>query len=181
VSTNQILTIAPAGTWRLDPVHSVVTFEVAYLAGTFKGQFREIAAELEVGDEGAKLRGTAQVASIDVKDENLAAHLQSADFFDAERHPELRFTADEIDLDGGNVTVRGEITIKGVTKPVELAGTVTNPLVDPYGNDRIGLVLSTSVDRTEFGVSWNNPLPSGDAALADDVTIAADLQFVRAA
>ena len=181
MSTSEILTIAPAGTWRLDPVHSAVTFEVAYLAGTFKGQFREIAAELVVRGEGAELRGTANVASVDVKDENLSVHLQSPDFFDAERHPELRFAADEIDLDGGNVTVRGEITIKGVTKPVELAGTVTNPLVDPYGNDRIGLVLSTSVDRTEFGVDWNNPLPSGDPALGDDVTIASDLQFVRAA
>ena len=181
MSTREILTIAPAGVWNLDPVHSAVTFEVGYLAGTFKGQFREIAADLEVGDEGAKLHGTAAVASVDVKDENLAAHLQSPDFFDAERHAELRFAADEIDLDGGNVIVRGEVTIKGVTKPVELTGTVTNPLADPYGNDRIGLVLSTSVDRTQFGVSWNTPLPSGEAALADEVTIAADLQFVRKA
>lgn len=174
-------TIAPAGTWALDPVHSTVGFEVGYLAGTFKGQFRDVDARLDVGETGASLEGSARVGSVDVKDENLAAHLQSPDFFDAETYPELRFSADDIAIDGGTLTVEGEITIKGVTKPVELAGTVTNPLVDPYGNDRIGLVLSTSVDRTEFAVSWNNPLPSGDAALADDVTIAADLQFVTAA
>ena len=181
MSTSEILTVAPARTWRLDPIHSVVTFEVAYLAGTFKGQFRDIAAELEVGADGAALRGTAQVQSVDVKDENLAAHLQSPDFFDAERHPELRFAADKLDVDDGGVIARGEVTIKGVTKPVEVTGTVTNPLVDPYGNDRIGLVLSATVDRTDFGVSWNNPLPNGDQALADDVTITADLQFVKGA
>src|SRR5216117_758334 len=131
------LTIAPTGTWSLDPVHSRVGFEVPYLAGTFKGEFHEIAAELTVDSEHASLEGTAKVASVDVKDENLAAHLQSPDFFDAERHPELRFTAEDISLDGDAVAVRGEITIRGVTKPVALAGTVAAPLADAYGNERI--------------------------------------------
>jgi polyisoprenoid-binding protein YceI len=176
-----MLTVAPVGTWRLDPVHSAVGFEVAYLAGTFKGQFREVTAELDVDDESVTLRGAAKVASVDVKDENLAAHLQSPDFFDAERHPALRFAADDIAADGETVTVQGEITIKGVTKPVSLTGSVTAPLVDAYRNDRIGLVLSTSVDRTEFGVSWNTPLPTGEPALSNAVTIVADLQFVKAA
>ena len=177
----QTLTIAPAGTWALDPVHSSVGFEVSYLAGTFKGEFHDIGAALTVADERASLEGSAKVASVDVKDENLAAHLQSPDFFDAERHPELRFSADEIDLDGdGNVSVAGELTIKGVTKPVTVTGTVTAPMADAYGNDRIGLKLSATVDRTDFGVSWNNPLPSGDPSLANDVTILADLQFVKA-
>ena len=175
------LTIAPAGTWSLDPVHSRVDFEVSYLAGTFKGEFHEIAADLKVDGERASLEGTAKVASVDVKDENLAAHLQSPDFFDAERHPELRFAADDIRLDGdGNISVEGELTIKGVTRPVRVTGTVTAPIADAYGNDRIGLKLTTSVDRTQFGVDWNQPLPSGDPALANDVTILAELQFVNA-
>jgi polyisoprenoid-binding protein YceI len=175
------LTIAPAGTWSLDPVHSRVDFEVSYLAGTFKGEFHEIAADLTVDGESASLEGTAKVASVDVKDENLAAHLQSPDFFDAERHPELRFAADDIRLEGdGNVSVEGELTIKGVTRPVRVTGTVTAPIADAYGNDRIGLKLTTSVDRTQFGVDWNQPLPSGDPALANDVTILAELQFVNA-
>jgi polyisoprenoid-binding protein YceI len=174
------LTIAPAGTWSLDPVHSRVDFEVSYLAGTFKGEFHELGAELSVGGERASLEGTAKVASVDVKDENLAAHLQSPDFFDAERYPELRFTAEDIRLDGdGNVSVAGELTIKGVTRPVEVTGAVTSPIVDAYGNDRIGLNLRTGVDRTDFGVDWNQPLPSGDPALANDVTILAELQFVK--
>jgi polyisoprenoid-binding protein YceI len=181
MSTTEILTIAPAGMWRLDPVHSTVGFEVSYLAGTFRGQFREVAADLTIDARRARLEGVAKVASVDVKDENLAAHLQSPDFFDAERHPELRFAAEDIALDGDTVTVRGDVTIRGVTKPVSLGGTVAAPLADPYGNERIGLVLSTTVDRTEFGLSWNTPLPTGEAALAHEVTIVADLQFVKAA
>ena len=174
------LTIAPAGTWSLDPIHSSVGFEVPYLAGTFKGEFDDIAGELAVDDESASLEGTAKVSSVDVKDENLAAHLQSPDFLDAERHPELRFAAGDIRLDGdGKVSVDGELTIKGVTKPVTVTGTATAPIADAYGNDRIGLDLTTTVDRTEFGVDWNQPLPSGDPSLANDVTILADLQFVQ--
>ena len=125
------------GTWGLDPVHSSVGFEVPYLVGTFKGQFREVHAELAVDDVQASLDGAAKVASVDVKDENLAAHLQSPDFFDAERNPELRFTANDIDLDTEIVRAGGELTIKGITKPVEVTGTLTAPIVDAYGNERI--------------------------------------------
>ena len=173
-------TSAPVGTWALDPVHSTVGFEVGYLAGTFKGQFRDVDARLDVGETGASLEGSARVASVDVKDENLAAHLQSPDFFDAEAYPELRFSADDIAIDGGTVTVDGTITIKGVAKPVVVTGTVAEPLTDPYGNERIGLAVSTTVDRTEFGVSWNNPLPGGKPALADEVRIVGELAFVKA-
>jgi polyisoprenoid-binding protein YceI len=174
------MTIAPAGSWTLDPIHSRVDFQVSYLAGTFKGEFHEIGAELSVEAERASLEGTAKVASVDVRDENLSAHLQSPDFFDAERHPELRFTAEDIRLDGdGEVSVEGELTIKGVTKSVTVTGTVSAPIRDYTGNDRVGLNLTTSVDRTDFGVDWNAPLPSGEPALANDVTILAELQFVK--
>jgi polyisoprenoid-binding protein YceI len=177
---NSTLTIAPAGTWNLDPVHSRVDFEVSYLAGTFKGHFNEIGAELAVDGEQAALEGRAKVASVDVNEENLSAHLQGPDFFDAERHPELRFAAQEIRLAGdGQVAVNGELTIKGVNRPVTVTGTVSTPIADPYGNERIGLNLSTKIDRTDFGVDWNNPLPSGEPSLANEVTILAELQFVR--
>ena len=177
---NSTLTIAPAGTWILDPIHSRVDFEVSYLAGTFKGHFNEIAAELIVDGERATLEGSTNVASVDVNEENLSAHLQSPDFFDAEQYPELRFTAADIRLDGdGQVSVDGELTIKGVTQPVTVTGTVTAPIADPYGNERIGLNLTTKVDRTNFGINWNNPLPSGEPSLANDVTILAELQFVK--
>ena len=178
MSTTESLTAAPAGTWQFDPVHSSVTFEVAYLGGTFRGQFRTADAALAIENGKASLTGSAEVASVDVKDENLGAHLQSPDFFDAERHPELRFVADEVSLDGSRIEAEGEITIKGVTKPVEIEGALTGPITDPYGNERIGLQLSATLDRTEFGVDWNTPLPSGEQALSNDVTINADLYFV---
>ena len=172
--------ISPAGTWTLDPVHSTVGFEIAYLAGTFKGQFRDVDARLDVGETAASLTGSARVASVDVKDENLAAHLQSPDFFDAENHPELRFAADDISIHDGAVTVEGEITIRGGTRPAVLTGTLAGPLTDPYGTERVGVAVATSVDRTEFGLNWNNPLPGGKPALADEVRILGELAFVRA-
>jgi polyisoprenoid-binding protein YceI len=180
MNPTQTLTVAPAGTWQLDPVHSSVRFEVDYLGGTFKGEFRDVTATLAIEDERASLEGTAKVASVDVKDENLAAHLQSPDFFDAERHPELRFSADKLSLDGDAVEVEGEITIKGVTHPVTAAGMAVEPVTDPHGNQRVGLKVATTVDRTDFGVSWNAPLPAGGQALSDEVTIVAELYFVKA-
>jgi len=169
------------GTWQLDPVHSSVGFEVPYLVGTFKGQFRDVQAQLAVDDSAATLEGAAKVDSVDAKDENLAAHLESPDFFDAERHPELRFAARDIDLDSEAVRARGELTIKGITKPVEVTGTLTAPIVDAYGNERIGLELSTTVNRHDFEVSWNVPLPTGQPAVGDEVKIVTELYFVRAA
>lgn len=174
-------TIAPTGTWALDPVHSLVGFEVSYMAGTFRGQFRDVSVSLAIGDDGnAALEGVASVTSVDVKDENLDAHLQSPDFFDSENFPELRFAAEDVALEGDHVRANGEITIKGVTKPVTVTGTASAPMEDPWGNQRFGLTLSAEVDRTDFGLRWNNPLPSGDAALANGVRIVAELQLVKA-
>jgi len=170
----------PLGTWALDPVHSTIGFEVNYLAGTFRGQFRDVAAQLEAG-ETPVLTGSAKVASVDVKDENLAAHLQTPDFFDTERYPELSFGSSQIDRDEDRITVRGGITIKGVEKPVELTGTITGPITDAYGRERIVLKLETTIDRTEFGVNWNVPLPDGKPALANEVKLAAELYFVKEA
>ena len=182
MSTAETATIAPPGTWTLDPVHSIVGFEVAYLAGTFKGTFREVTATLTTADDGkATLEGVAEVSSVDVKDEDQNAHLQSPDFFDAETYPELRFKAEDVKLDSEQAKINGEITIKGVTKPVTLTGTVVPPIDDPWGNKRLGVTLAATLDRTEFGLNWNNPLPGGGLALANDVKIVAELQFVQAA
>ena len=169
------------GTWRLDPVHSSVGFEVPYLIGTFKGQFRTAAATLVVDEAGSRLEGSAPVASVDVKDENLAAHLLSPEFFDAERHPELRFAAKDVALESTPLSFTGELTIKGVTREIELTGAFSAPIVDAFGQERIGLELETTVDRTDFGINWNVPLPSGEQALANEVTIRAELYLVKEA
>ena len=172
-------TSVPVGTWSADPVHSNVAFEIDY-AGTnvFRGGFNDYAVTLEDG----LLEGSAKVASVDVKDEQLSGHLQSPDFFDAERHPEISFRADQLTLsDGGTVAGSGELTIKGVTRPVKIDATVSEPNVDPFGRERVGIKLAATVDRNEYGVSWNAPNQGGGNYLGDDVTIKADLALVRQA
>jgi polyisoprenoid-binding protein YceI len=175
--TTEATRSVPTGTWVLDSVHSTIGFELPYLSGTFRGHFKEVDAQF--AEE--TLRGSARVASVDVKDENLAVHLQSPDFFDAERYPELTFESTEIERSGDRLTVRGEITIRGVTRPVELTGTISDPITDGYGRERIGLQLETTVDRTEFGLNWNMPLPNGEPALAKAVKLVAELYLVREA
>jgi polyisoprenoid-binding protein YceI len=179
MSTTEISQLV--GAWTLDPVHSTVGFEVKYLVGTFRGQFRDIDGRLVIEEGGTgTLEGSARIASVDVKDEMLAGHLQTPDFFDAERFPEITFRAEGIKVNQGEVHGSGEITIKGVTKPVDFTGSITAPAPDAYGKDRVGAVLSATVNRHDFGVSWNAPLPGGGDALADDVTINAELYFTKA-
>jgi polyisoprenoid-binding protein YceI len=174
-------TALPAGTWQLDAAHSQVGFAVDYMVGTFRGTFSPVEGKLDVNEDGtATLSGRTEATSVKVQDENLEAHLQTPDFFDAERTPELSFAADEIVRDGENVTVKGELTIRGVVQPIELHGTITDPITDPYGRERIGLKLEGTVDRTSFGLNWNNPLPTGEPALANDVSLSAELYFVKA-
>jgi polyisoprenoid-binding protein YceI len=167
----------PTGTWSVDTIHSTVGFAVKYMAGTFQGTFSDFGVRL---DEGV-LTGSAEVASIQVKDPNLEAHLQSPDFFDAERFPQLSFRARDVSRAGDDIAMKGELTLKGHTEPVEITGHVTDPSQDPYGGERFGLRLEATIDRREFGLNWNNPLPSGDPALANEVTIAVDLQLAREA
>lgn len=167
----------PTGTWTLDPVHSTIGFELPYLAGLFRGSFRDVDARLA----GGTLTGSARVASVEVKDENLAAHLQSPEFFDVERHPELTFVSNSIERTGDELKVNGEITIRGTSKPVELVGTVAGPITDGYGRERLNITLQTVVDRTEFGINWNMPLPNGQPALQNEVTLVAELYFVEEA
>jgi len=175
-STKQL---APAGTWNADPVHSDVSFEVVYAGvNTFRGSFGEFSATL-TGDE---LDGSAKVASLDVKDEQLNGHLQTPDFFDSERYPEITFKATELHrLDDDRVEGKGELTIKGITQPIELTGTVAAaPATDPFGRERLGLRLETSIDRTQYGVSWNMPNQSGGDYVANDVKLITELAFVKA-
>ena len=169
-------TAVPAGTWNADTVHSSVGFEVPYAVNTFTGSVTDFDAKLEDG----KLQGAARIATITVKDESLEAHLLSPEFFDAANHPEIRFEANELRRDGNAVEGDGEITIKGITRPVTLRGTITGPAVDHFGSNRVGLKLETTVDRTEFDMNWNMPLPNGEPALSNEVALKADLTLVGA-
>ena len=165
----------PTGNWTADSIHSTVGFAVHYLAGTFGGTFSEFDASLREG----LLRGTAEVASVQVNDPNLAAHLQAPDFLDAARFPQLSFGAQEISRSGDDLIISGDLTMKGHTEAVVIEGHVVDPFPDPTGGERFGLQLETTVDRTKFGLNWNNPLPSGDPSLAHDVTLIVDLQLTK--
>jgi len=177
MSITEQATQIPTGTWTLDPVHSSIGFGVNYSGvGTFRGTFGDFDANLVDG----RLEGVAKVGSVKVDDENLTGHLQSPDFFDAEQHSELRFVSKSIERDGDRVSIQGDLTLRGVTQPVEITGTVTGPLENAYGQQRIGFDLETTVNRRDYGIDWNMELPGGGQALADDVVITANLALVQA-
>ena len=172
----------PAGTYTDDGVHSSIGFEVKHMVvATFRGRFDDYKASLTVDENGdAKLVGVVETNSVKVKDENLAGHLQSPDFFDAERTPELRFESTSFTVEDGRVAVEGDLTIKGHTERVEATGLASEVLEDPFGNEKLGLSLETVIDRTKFGLNWNAPLPKGGFALADDVKLVIDLELIKA-
>jgi polyisoprenoid-binding protein YceI len=174
-------TALPTGTWTTDPTHSTLDFTVKHMiVAKFRASVPDFAATLVVDGSQASLEGSAKVASITAADPNLTAHLHAPDFFDADRFPELRFSATDIKVDGDDVTATGELTVKGVTKSIELKGEIVGPATDPYGGVRIGLDLETTFDRGDFGIAWNAPMPGGGFVLSNDVKVSAHLELVSA-
>ncbi len=169
-----------ASNYNADPVHSSFGFAVRYQGvSLFKGTLDGVAATLTDG----RIEGTAQVESISIRTpDQFRQHVLSAEFFDAANHPEVTFTSNDLDLrEDGTATVAGELTIKGITRPVEATGTWIAPAADAFGNTRGHLNLEAVVDRTEFDMNWNLPLPSGGKALANEVTISVELSLVEQA
>jgi polyisoprenoid-binding protein YceI len=169
--------------WTLDTVHSTADFTVRHMVvATFRGTFDRVDATLEYDGDTPRITGTVPVSSVVVKDENLYGHLQSPEFFDAERTPQITFASTAVRrLDGGPaVAVDGDLTIKGVTQPVTATGYITEPTEDIAGNTKVGVELTTVIDRTAFGLNWNAPLPKGGFAVENDVTLTVNLEFVGA-
>jgi polyisoprenoid-binding protein YceI len=168
----------PAGTFVVDPVHSNFGFAVTYSKlAKFQSTFGHVEASL---DDGV-LTGSAEVSSINIEEPNLKGHVLSADFFDAEQTPTIAFrSADIRALQDGQVEVDGELTIRGVTKPVLATGTYATG-TDLRGNERVAFELETTVDRRDFGLSWQMELPGGGEALGWDVTISVQLQLFKQA
>ena len=179
--TAETQTKLPTGTWKLDPTHSSASFAVKHMVvATFRGHFDQFDATLDVADDGtAQLAGTVDASSIAFKDENLQAHLGSPDFFDIERYPEIGFRSTSIRRDGDQVIVDGELTIKGNTRAVEGRGTIDGPGVTLAGATALGLTLETIVDRTEFGLNFNAPLPTGGFAVANEVKLTVELELAK--
>jgi polyisoprenoid-binding protein YceI len=169
-----------SGVYTVDPVHSSFGFAVRYQGvSIFKGTLDEVQATLADG----RLEGAAKVESISIRSpEQFRAHVLSAEFFDAENHPEVKFTSSALELnDDGTARAEGELTIKGITNPVLATGTWQAPAGDAFGNTRGHLNLEAVIDRTQWDFNWNLPLPNGDGALANQVTLTVELSLVEQA
>jgi polyisoprenoid-binding protein YceI len=179
-ATTATVTSLPVGTWKLDPSHSHLGFELDYMGGVFRGSFSPVEGILTVDEQGnAKLEGSANADAVKVQDEDLNAHLLSPEFFDVQRTPILSFESAEIARSRDEIDIKGKLTIRGTTQPVELHGTITDPLTDAYGRERFGFKLEGSIDRTQFGLNWNIPLPSGKPSLSNEVRLVGELYFVK--
>ena len=173
-------------TWNLDATHTVAEYKVRHMMISFvKGKFSGLSGVLNL-DESDYTRSSVKVsipsASVNTVDEKLNAHLREADFFDVEHYPTLTFQSTSIRSTGNqDYAVDGDLTIRGVTKPIILNVTdVSGPSKDPWGNQRIGLSGSAKVDRREFGLEWNAALELGGVLVGEEVTITIDVQFIKA-
>ena len=173
-------TVIPVGTWSIDPSWSSLEFEVRKLGlVNVKGRVPGFSGVIQ--SDGQSIEGSVDATSITTFDADRDAHLQSPEFFDTQRYPELRFASTSVEATGDELLVTGDLTIKGITKPVELRGTLAGPAQDPWGNERIGLELAGTVDRRDFELNWNAPLSGGGFLLPYDVVLRAYFAAVRAA
>lgn len=174
-------TVIPSGEWKIDPVWSSLEFEVKKLGlATVKGRVPGFSGTV-LGGHNPSIEGTVKAASITTFDADRDGHLQAPDFFDTQRYPELRFASTSVEANGNELVVTGDLTIKDVTKQVELTGIFVGSAIDPWGNERIGLELEGTVDRTDFGLDWNAPLPGGGFLLPNEIVLKAYFAAVRAA
>jgi len=149
----------PAATWNIDAVHSSIGFSVKYMVATFRTDFERYDATLDTTGDEPQLHGSVDPTSIVVKDPNFHAHLQSPDFFDSERHPAITFDSTSFRTDGDELIVSGDLTIKGETRAVEGRGDITPVHEDLHGNERVGVHLEASIDRSHFGVAGTRRCP----------------------
>jgi polyisoprenoid-binding protein YceI len=175
----------PAGTWKVDPVHSSVAFEVKHMMiATVRGQFREFDGTLEAAEEDpteSRAEGWVKVASVDTGNPDRDEHLRSPEFFDAERYPEARFESTRIEhLEGGNYRVWGDLTLKGITREIDVNACVEAAAEDPWGNERVGVAVRGTINRTDFGLTWNQTLETGRMLVGEEVKVLIDISAVRA-
>lgn len=174
-----------AGTYLVDPVHSSVGFAVKHMhVSLFRAWFTEIDARIVADEQGVEFVGTAPVASVSIKaPQEFREHVvNGSDFFDAGNHPWITAKSTEIDFAGdGLLTVRGELTLRGVTRPVTATGRYQSPIEDPFGATRAALEFTTTIDRRDWGMDWQAPLPGGGDALGNLVELSANLELVKEA
>jgi polyisoprenoid-binding protein YceI len=167
--------------FSVDPVHSQVGFKIRHLMGKTPGSFNDFSGTVTVDPENVastlQIQGTIRTASIDTNNEKRDGHLKSADFFDAESHPEITFVSKSVQEDGKNVMVLADLTMHGVTQEVRLKADLVGVMTNPFtGTPTLGLDLAGSVDRKEFGILWNKTLDAGGLMLGDEVQIEVHLE-----
>ena len=173
------------GTWSVDTAHSRVEFQVKHLGiATVRGSFREFAGALDVTGEvsGAQAYGTVKAGSVDTSEAQRDEHLRSADFFDADQYPELSFRSTAIRaLDDESLEIVGDLTMRGVTKPITLKADIQGYEQDPWGNDRVGLEVTGQLSRGDWGMTFNQALGSGNVLVSDKVKLHLDISAVKSA
>jgi polyisoprenoid-binding protein YceI len=172
--------------WKIDPTHSEIHFKVKHLMiTTVTGSFKQFDLNVETGEDDfntvKKVEFTALVNSIDTNNEQRDMHLKSADFFDSEAYPELSFVSTKYEADGDEAKLQGELTIKGVTKPVVLTVEHGGIVVDPYGQIKSGFTVSGKISRKEFGLTWNAVTEAGSIVVSDEIKLLAEVQLIKQA
>ena len=170
------------GVWTLDMSHSEIGFTVRH-AGISKvrGRFTDASAEARIGGSlaEASLHATVKTASFDSGDANRDGHVKGPDFFDVETFPEMTFRATSVEGDGEDYTLTGDLTIRGITKPIELEVEFTGVAVDPFGATRAGFSAEAEISRKEFGLTWNAALEAGGLLVSDKVKINVEAALVK--
>ena len=171
------------GTYELDPAHSEIGFRVKHLGiSTVKGSFAEGAATISFPSTDLaemKVEGTVAAKSIDTNNADRDEHLRSADFFDVEQHPTITFTSREVTPEAdGRFTLKGDLTMRGVTRQIELSGEYLGTAVDPWGNQKVAISAEGTINRKDFGLTWNKALEAGGVLVGENVTIVLDVQAV---
>jgi polyisoprenoid-binding protein YceI len=173
--------ITLSGTWIADPVHSNASFSIKHMiVSTYRTSFKDVDARLDVDGDDIRLSGSVPVESIDIDQPDFRAHVLSPDFFDAANHPTIAFTSTSVERgEGEAIEVDGELTVKGIAKPIKASGILTGPAVNIAGAEVVGVELQTTVDKNDVGLEWNAALPKGGFAIGDDVTLSVHLELRR--
>ncbi len=175
--------LASAATYTVDPVHSQVHFKVAHLMiSSVRGEFNDYTAAIEADPADRtvqSVRATVKTASIDTKNQKRDDHLRSPDFFDAANHPDMTFESTRIVGQGDDIVVYGDLTIRGTTRPVELRGRFAGEVKDPWGNVKAGFEAATTINRKDYGLTWNKALETGGVVVGDEVEIGLEIEATR--
>ena len=175
-----------ATTWKIDPAHSEIQFKVKHLMiTTVTGYFKEFDLEVVTDSDdfntATKIEFTADIDSIDTNNQQRDTHLKSADFFDADTHEKLKFIGNKYEVEGDTGQLHGDLTIRGVTKPITVKVEFGGIVLDPYGQTKAGFTVEGRISRKEFGLTWSAVTEAGQVVVSDDIRIHAEIQVVKQA